>query len=314
MYRTLAHRGPAVAVLTAMISALSIAGAVGASATSSTTASSDGLHLLPDVWTGGCEIDFSLDPSASAEYRANVFNALTAIAGVTGMSFNQVAPGDSGADIRYSVVASLPDGVAGLASNFGDVTLLDVGALPSANSAKLDSYVRDRIIAHETLHVLGLDHDDDAWTNHPDEVMSPTPSWRPLDFGSGDVAGMEHLRGINRCTRPSPGAPLPVPSVDPTMAAPVQVETGQSKPVTVSTGMSPSNDGLCTATRHYGESYGTCTAPRPNGSAAPATGLSKNDESVNPPKHAEMPTPPQSEVSHGASDSGGREHRDIESR
>jgi hypothetical protein len=232
------------------------------------------------VWTEGCQIDFSLDATASSEYRANVLTGLTAISSVTGMTFNQVGAGDSRAAIRYSVIASLPDGEAGLASNYGDITLLDVSALPSAHSAQLDGYVRDRIIAHETLHVLGLDHDDDAWTNNPDEVMNPSLTAQPLEFGAGDVAGMERLRGLNRCSRPSPTAPAPVPTVDPTIAAQVQAETGESQPVAAatSTGKQPSK----TPKPPKREDSQTPPAVAPSTPSAPV---------ATPPKRGETPAP-----------------------
>jgi hypothetical protein len=288
MYKVVAHRAPAVAVVAAMIAALSVAGAGSASATSGSTAGTDGVHLLPDVWTEGCQIDFSLDATASSEYRANVLNGLTAISSVTGMTFNQVGAGDSRAAIRYSVIASLPDGEAGLASNYGDITLLDVSALPSANSAQLDGYVRDRIIAHETLHVLGLDHDDDAWTNNPDEVMNPSLTAQPLEFGAGDVAGMERLRGLNRCSRPSPTAPAPVPTVDPTIAAQVQAETGESQPVAVatSTAKQPSK----TPKPPKREDSQTPPVVAPPSPSPPAATPPKRGESQ-PPKRGETPAP-----------------------
>jgi hypothetical protein len=262
-----------------------------------TQAPTDGLHLLQTVWSGGCTVNFAVDSGAASDYRENVLNSLQAIAVTTGLVFNQVGSDDPRAAIRYSVADSLPDQVMGLATSMGDVTLLDESALPNRNDATLDAELRDRIVAHETLHVLGLDHDADVGAGTPDELMSPTVTWAPLEFGAGDLRGMKYLTGINGCQPPAPaaagGAPAgsaaalaaavasapPVVTVDPVLTAAepeaviAQPERGNGGGNSGSASQAEDGDGRgsspsrgCGQSRRSDSSDGTCAPPANTGS------------------------------------------------
>ncbi|MGJ9411746.1 matrixin family metalloprotease [Aeromicrobium sp. CF4.19] len=57
--------------------------------------------------------------------------------------------------------------------------------------ASLDSERSRAVLLHELAHLVGLDHVDDT-----DELMYPTSG--PLEWGPGDLAGLEAL-GEGRC-------------------------------------------------------------------------------------------------------------------
>jgi hypothetical protein len=179
--------------------ALAIALTGGLAGLNAPAASADGLHLLPRVWMGGCSVEYSLDARARTQYATNIAYALAAISTNTGISFTRVDGRASSAAIRVSVVDSLPSQELGLASTLGEITLADESRLPSAHNEVLDSELRDRIVAHEVLHALGLAHDDEAWSLSPDELMNPRQRWQPLRFGDGDRTGMAYLRSANHC-------------------------------------------------------------------------------------------------------------------
>ena len=162
------------------------------------TARADGLHMRPRFWLGGCTATYSLDQRATAEYAANVGASLTAISRYTGMSFTRV-PSAGAASFRFVVSDDFDGDELGLANGMGDVELADISELPSAHDDAIDGQLRDRIVTHEMLHALGLDHDAEEWSLAPDEVMNPRQAWKPLQFGNGDRAGMAYLRSVNHC-------------------------------------------------------------------------------------------------------------------
>jgi hypothetical protein len=260
---------------------------------------------------------------------------LAAIAKVTGLSFNQVSADDDRAAIHYAVGDTQQDNAMGLASTDGNVTLLDASWMPDAGDDALNKGFRDRVVAHETLHALGLDHDSDVGSGRPDELMNPSQPWAPLKFGKGDVTGMKYIRDTNECSPPAPGSPAPVPTVDPTIAndpvAIMQVTSGDSHQaavtmVTIASGSGcaavdvRSVDGTaqtCTPARHDdsvatkptkgGASTPTTTVPPKRGDSTPATSTptkpAKGDDSrpttQTPPKRGDSTpatqTPPRRE-------------------
>lgn len=167
-------------------------------------ASADGLHLLPRVWKLGCAINYSLDPRAEADYGPNIATALEDIHIAAGFGFTQLMWGDSRASIRFRVVDELP-GYLGLAGSDGDIRLLAAPNMPQDPRPSMNSMLRDQVAIHETLHVLGLDHDSSNEVYETtDEVMYPGASWGRLTFGEGDREGMAHVSALNGCLAPDP--------------------------------------------------------------------------------------------------------------
>ena len=181
------------------IAAIAVALSGGLAGLNAPAASADGLHLLPRFWMGGCRVDYSLDARSGSQYAVNVAHALAAIAAITGIAFSRVERTGPLVSIRFAVIDGMPSQEMGLASTGGDIQLADVSQLPAAHDAVLDNALRDRIVAHEVLHVLGLAHDEEAWSLIPDELMNPRQSWRPLQFGAGDKTGMAYVRSVNHC-------------------------------------------------------------------------------------------------------------------
>jgi hypothetical protein len=326
MYRLHVRRS-SISVAVAALLCVTFANGAAAMPSSTTTpaapiAPTDGVHLLQTVWMGGCTVDFSLEPLANAEYEVNVVNGLGAIAHVTGITFNQVGDLDPRADVRYGVVESLPENATGMATSMGDVSLLPVNLMPDAHNEDLNNDMRDRIVAHETLHVLGLDHDDEAWSRSPDELMNPTQPWTPLEFGAGDLAGMAYLRRVNQCVQPPVSSPPPLPTIDPSIAAsPAASRAGSgSRPTGSGTtsdesesaqsestpGRESSASGGCGSgsNRRTDGSEGTCAPPRHDRPSEPP----RHEEPKDPPKHEEPKDPPKQEEHRDQPDPGARGH------
>ena len=279
------------AALTAVVAAMSV---IAANPARADVNYRDGLHVLSDVWTGGCTVNFSVDPTAGSEFATNMVDSLSAIAKVTGLKFNQVSASDDRAAIRYTVGDTQQDNAMGLASTDGNIVLKDAQQMPDAGNAKMNDGFRDRVVAHETLHALGLDHDSDTGSGRPDELMNPSQPWEPLKFGKGDLTGMKYIRDINECTPPAAGAPAPAPTVDASIASDpaaivktIDGSTGDSHAVTFTTIASGSGcaavrslDGTlpaCTPTRHDDTpstkpGKGTTTAPAPTTQTPPKRG------------------------------------------
>jgi hypothetical protein len=191
----------------------------------SPSAVADGLHLLPRVWTLGCAINFSMDARTETEYGPNVISALENLHVATGFGFTRLAAGDTRASIRFETVDDIPGGYAGMAYYSGKVELLTTSRIGASFDPSRSSMARDEIVIHETLHELGLDHDQDEGAAISDEMMYPATRWGVLSFGEGDREGMAHVSALNGCVPPDPTA-QPVPTVPlansrPTSAAPL---------------------------------------------------------------------------------------------
>ncbi len=302
------------AAMTAVVAALSV---IAANPARADVNYRDGLHVLSDVWTGGCTVNFSVDVTAGSEFATNMVDSFSAIAKVTGLTFNQVSASDDRAAIRYTVGDTQQDNAMGLASTDGNIVLKDAQQMPDAGNAKMNDGFRDRVVAHETLHALGLDHDSDTGSGRPDELMNPSQPWEPLKFGKGDLTGMKYIRDINECTPPAAGAPAPAPTVDASIASDpaaivktIDGSTGDSHAVTFTTIASGSGcadvrslDGTlpaCTPTRHDDTpstkpGKGTTTAPAPTTQTPPKRGDS-TPTTQTPPKRGEDGQTPKRET------------------
>jgi len=159
-------------------------------------------------WAKGCVVTYSLTRQAE-EYAPYVKAAYAAISGPTNFMFTRVPAGDTPAGIRISVNRKMPGGADGWGSTVGTLQLSPIAKLPDWGSNGTNDNLRTNLIAHETMHVLGLDHDMDET-----EVMYPVLPTGPLAFGASDLAGLSALRTLNHCTSPGVqdpafiGAPL----------------------------------------------------------------------------------------------------------
>jgi len=195
------------------VAAVGVAVSLGAlSISAGAAARADGLHLLPWSWKLGCAINYSVDARGDAEYGPNIAAGLESLHVATGFGFTKLAAGDTRASIRFVIVDELPPGVAGRASSTGRIELLTSSKLGGSWDPSRSSMVRDEIVIHETLHVLGLDHDLDEGAAVSDEIMFTSARWGVLTFGEGDREGMAHVSALNGCVAPDPNA-QPVPAV-----------------------------------------------------------------------------------------------------
>ncbi len=190
----------------------------GLSVSAGPAAMADGLHLLPWTWKLGCAINYSVDARGDTEYGPNIVTALESLHVVTGFGFTKLAVGDTRASIRFEVVDDIPGGHIGQASSTGQILLLTSAKVGASFDPARSSMIRDEIVIHETLHVLGLDHDMDEGATVSDEMMYPAARWGVLTYGEGDREGMAHVSALNGCAAPDPNA-QPVPTVPLTSSA-----------------------------------------------------------------------------------------------
>ncbi len=167
------------------------------------SASADGINIFAGdpamAWHGGCSSGYSLDARTESDYALAVADGLAHVTSVTGIAFTRVPLDDPSAAIRYVVDDDLPAGVSGWGSTSGDVRLAPAAALPDWRDPVVNAYIREALVIHESLHVLGMDHDVDRGASEPDEIMHAMLPIGPIAFGPGDLAGMGYIRELNGC-------------------------------------------------------------------------------------------------------------------
>lgn len=179
-------------------------------------AHADGLFLIygDRVPEFGCEVTYSIDDTTQAGYGEYLIHSLPQITAYTGIKFTEVAS-EYDADIKYKTVDSLDqyddeagaDAIGITFPDTGEILLLPVEkitGLPwSGNQGS--KIARINLVTHETLHAMGLDHDQTS-TNE-DEIMAPMIKYDSTDFGSGDRQGLEFIRNANGCSTSGIAAP-----------------------------------------------------------------------------------------------------------
>ena len=144
-----------------------------------------GIWLLPDVWTGGCEVDYKVTATARPFARA-IPHALHQITETTGIRF---VPVRSGQDLTFTMyprqnipVNGVPQGVIGLYDpQEHTVWLTDVAPL-----------LRRYLAMHETMHFLGAAHSESG------NVMDGGPV-ATQSFGADDLATLNYIAIQNGC-------------------------------------------------------------------------------------------------------------------
>jgi hypothetical protein len=154
---------------------------------------------VANIWHAGCALTYSLTPQ-SAEYAPYVETAYAAISGPTNFTFTRLPDGDQTASIRIRVN---PEWTTGISQTIGGtrglIYLAPSAAFPDSLNAVDNTNFRINVVAHVTLHSLGLGDDP---TNTEREVMTPTVLDEPLTFGPSDLAGLTVLKNENHCISP----------------------------------------------------------------------------------------------------------------
>jgi hypothetical protein len=174
-------------------------------------------------WNAGCALTYSLTPEA-ADYAPYAEAAYAAISGPTNFSFTRLPDGDTSASIRISIDPGITNGAAGWGGTDGSVTLTPLALLPDWRNDVTNTNIRNSLLAHESLHTLGLEHDTNMLTPDESEVMYPILGTGPLVFGPSDLAGLTVLKTQNHCISPGVQDPAFVkPAVTPGTGSQVSV-------------------------------------------------------------------------------------------
>jgi hypothetical protein len=172
-------------------------------ATAGPAAADDQAHVFNDkaVWSGGCEVTYSLDAAVARQYKAAVPVALRAITARSGIAFTRLPDSDPATRVRITLDASLGGngGSAGWGGTEGTVQLAPARRVTIWHDPAINRTLLETLVAHEVLHTFGLDHDSSTTTER--EVMHPVQdTGRSLVWGPSDIAGMTLLAQRNGCT------------------------------------------------------------------------------------------------------------------
>lgn len=169
-------------------------------------ARADGLHLLymDDgrlvQWQGGCTASVWVEPDALAQYGTAITRARAILARVTGIQLTD-APNSESANLRYALTQfdGVDEGRFGEYDDTSKTVLLRDNAPVLAVDPALADNLRFNLVLHETMHWLGLGHDDEL--GRPNEMMGIIITNLPFTgFGEGDKTGLAYISILNGCT------------------------------------------------------------------------------------------------------------------
>lgn len=146
-------------------------------------------------WSGGCTVAVDITPTAQDLYGREIGNALATVTLATGITFTTAT---DRADLTYQIGDTSWLGMDVLGYYDYDaqaVTLLPVipaqyvGQKPAKRAN-----VRARLLLHETLHWLGLEHDE-SWQS----VMQPIITEAPPVMDAADLSRVRAAGIANGC-------------------------------------------------------------------------------------------------------------------
>lgn len=146
-------------------------------------------------WTGGCTVAVDITPTAQDLYGREIANALATVTLVTGLAFE---PATDHADLTYQIGDTSwlgPDVLGYFDYDANAITLLPVvPAQYQGQKPAMRANVRARLVLHETLHWLGLDHDE-SWQS----IMQPIITEAPAVMDSADFSRVRAAGLANGC-------------------------------------------------------------------------------------------------------------------
>lgn len=147
------------------------------------------------AWSGGCTVAVDITPTAQDLYGREIANALATVTLVSGVTFE---PATDHADLTYQIgdTAWLGADVIGYFDyDTNAITLLPVVAAQYVGQRPaMRANVRARLVLHETLHWLGLDHDE-SW----ESIMQPIITEAPAVMDSADFSRVRAAGLANGC-------------------------------------------------------------------------------------------------------------------
>lgn len=145
-----------------------------------------GIYLLPGVWTGGCEVTYRIDSSASSYSRAIPW-ATGQLTAITGITFTPVAAGPADITFMQHRKSHIPvrdtDGVIGLWQPETSTVWLTYTA-PN---------VRRGLALHETMHALGAAHSPEI------ESVMNAEGYNRTAFQQDDLDTLNWISIRNQC-------------------------------------------------------------------------------------------------------------------
>ena len=150
--------------------------------------------VLDDTFTG-CNASVYVQPEAAVVYGTEVGRSLAAVSLITGIQFTESATSE-GADLVYAVGDTTVAGASAVAYYMdGRVTLPPAWVKNyEGQKPRHVGNARWRVVLHETLHWLGLGHDE--WWG---SVMYPYVTDLKPTLSDADLANMRLIAGRNGC-------------------------------------------------------------------------------------------------------------------
>lgn len=150
---------------------------------------------LADRWAGGCAALIHITPAAETLYGDDIRTSLGIISFATGIAFQET---DGPADLTYDVGDT--SGIGSLVLGYYDYDTRSVIFSPTiepqypGQDTRQQANVHLRLVLHETLHWLGLEH-----AESPTEVMFATITDESPRLGITDLAGLRDVSLANGC-------------------------------------------------------------------------------------------------------------------